>query len=158
MGSSGLDCGAKVDGSHQLALRIYYEDTDAGGVVYYANYLRFAERARTEMLRLAGVPHEQLREQTGATFAVSRCQVEYLRPAKLDDEIWVSTRLTGLCGASAEMEQIIGRGDARLAHMAIRLAFVSSDGKPTRLPPSLRNALTPLLDSSESPEPAPRGV
>ncbi len=157
MGSSCLDCGAMVDGAHQFSLRIYYEDTDAGGVVYYANYLKFAERARTEMLRLAGVPHERLRENTGASFAVSRCQVDYLRPAKLGDEIWVSTRLTSLCGASAEMEQIVGRGDARLARVAIRLAFVSSEGKPTRLPPSLRNALTPLLVSSEQPHSAPRG-
>ena len=149
--------GKMVDGVHRVPMRVYYEDTDAGGLVYYANYLKFAERARTEMLRLAGIAHARLVERDGAAFAVRRCQVEYLKPAKLDDEIWVSSRLTGLGGASAEMEQEIGRGDATLARLAVRLAFVTSDSKPARLPRSLRNVLTPLLTSSALPTPAARG-
>src|SRR5712671_6087187 len=85
---------------HRFGLRVYYEDTDAGGVVYYANYLKFAERARTEMLRHVGFEQEALRRTTGRVFAVRHCSADYLAPARLDDELVVETRLTALGGAS----------------------------------------------------------
>ncbi len=133
------------DGIHRFRLRIYYEDTDAGGVVYYANYLKYAERARTEMLRRAGVAHAAIAETSAAAFAVRRCEIEFFRPARLDDEIWVVSRLLRFGGASAELEQTIGRDDTRLARLNVRLAFVSRQNRPARIPASLRDALTPLL-------------
>src|SRR5713101_5932994 len=102
---------------HRFGLRVYYEDTDAGGVVYYANYLKFAERARTEMLRHIGFEQEALRRATGRVFAVRRCSADYLAPARLDDELIVETRLTALGGASLEVEQEIRCGARALARL-----------------------------------------
>ncbi len=82
-----LRSGTVQDDAHQFPLRVYYEDTDAAGIVYYANYLQFAERARTEMLRLLGFEHDELRRATGVVFAVRRCSADYLAPARLDDEL-----------------------------------------------------------------------
>lgn len=130
------------DSMHRFALRVYYEDTDAAGIVYYANYLKFAERARTEMLRLVGFEQEALRRATGRVFAVRQCNADYLAPARLDDELVIETRLTGLGGASLEIEQRIRRGDRPLVVLALRLACLDAAGKPSRLPPPLRAALT----------------
>jgi acyl-CoA thioester hydrolase len=129
------------DGAHRFGLRVYYEDTDAAGIVYYANYLKFAERARTEMLRHVGFEQETLRRTTGRVFAVRHCSADYLAPARLDDELVVETRLTALGGASLEMAQQIGRGERTLARLALRLACLGPDGRPSRLPPALRAAL-----------------
>ncbi len=130
---------------HRLAMRVYYEDTDAAGMVYYANYLKYAERARTEMIRLLGVADGG--RENGAAFAVRHCAIDYLRPARLDDEIDVYTRLVALGGASAELEQIVRRGDEDLVRLAVRLAFVTPAGKPSRLPDGFRTALAPYLQS-----------
>jgi acyl-CoA thioester hydrolase len=128
-------------GAHRFGLRVYYEDTDAAGIVYYANYLKFAERARTEMLRHIGFEQEALRRATGHVFAVRRCSVDYLAPARLDDELSVETRLTALGGASLDVEQEIRCGARSLARLALRLACLDAEGKPSRLPPPLRAAL-----------------
>ena len=130
---------------HRLALRVYYEDTDAAGMVYYANYLKYAERARTEMIRLLGVADGG--RENGAAFAVRHCSIDYLRPARLDDEIDVYTRLVALGGASAELEQVVRRGDEDLVRLAVCLAFVTPAGKPSRLPDGFRAALEPYLQS-----------
>ncbi len=91
-------------------VRVYYEDTDAGGVVYYANYLKFMERARTEWLRSLGVEQDALRRETGAAFVVRRVAVDYHRPARLDDALWVTAAITGERRASLEFEQAVCRG------------------------------------------------
>ncbi len=127
--------------AHRHALRVYYEDTDAGGIVYYANYLKFAERARTEMMRQAGVPHAEMVARDGVMFAVRRCEVDYLRPARLDDLIEVETRLIEVGGASIEALQLVRRDGADLARIRIRLACLDMRGRPARLPPSVRAAL-----------------
>jgi acyl-CoA thioester hydrolase len=132
------------DGKHRFALRVYYEDTDAAGIVYYANYLKFAERARTEMLRLVGFEQEALRRTDGRVFAVRRCSADYLAPARLDDELVVETCLTALGGASLEVAQEIRRGDRPLVRLALRLACLDPAGKPARLPSPLRAALAPF--------------
>ena len=124
---------------HRLAMRVYYEDTDAAGMVYYANYLKYAERGRTEMIRLLGVADGG--RENGAAFAVRHCAIDYLRPARLDDEIDVCTRLVALGGASAELEQVVRRGDEDLVRLTVRLAFVTPEGKPSRLPDGFRTAL-----------------
>jgi len=128
-------------GVHRFGLRVYYEDTDAAGIVYYANYLRFAERGRTEMLRHVGFEQEALRRAAGRVFAVRHCRADYLAPARLDDELVVETRLTALGGASLEVAQLICRGERTLVRLALRLACLGLDGKPSRLPPPLRAAL-----------------
>ena len=89
------------DGRHRYALRVYYEDTDAAGVVYHANYLRFAERARTEALRDLGIPHAELLREHGVMFMVRRVEVDYLRPARLDESLAVITEPLAVGGASA---------------------------------------------------------
>lgn len=131
--------------AHRLAMRVYYEDTDSAGMVYYANYLKFAERGRTEMIRLLGVPHGG--RENGASFAVRSCHVDYLRPARLDDDIDVWTRLVALRGASAELVQVVSRDGGDLARLVVRLAYITSAGKPARLPESFRAAMTLLLQT-----------
>ena len=123
---------------HRHHLRIYYEDTDAAGIVYHSNYLKYAERARTEMMRDAGLEHRSLFEETGVTFAVRRCEVDYLAPARLDDRIEVESRVVETSGATLEVEQIVRCGSCDLARLRITLACRSRDGRATRLPPRLR--------------------
>ena len=139
---------ANATGVHSMTLRVYYEDTDAGGLVYYANYLKFAERARTEWLRALGFENSGLATSAGAGWVVRRCEVDYLRPARLDDEVEVRTRVVALGGASVDLEQTVLRGAVDLARLLLRLAFATPAGKPRRLPASLRaamqNAIQPL--------------
>ena len=125
---------------HLFPLCVYYEDTDAGGVVYYASYLRFAERARTEWLRSLGVDHATLRARDGVMLAVRSCAAEYVRPGRLDDRLEVHTRLLGVSGASMRVSQIIRRGKDVLAELKLRLVCVRPDGRPARLPARLRPA------------------
>ncbi|MGC8470200.1 MAG: tol-pal system-associated acyl-CoA thioesterase [Acetobacteraceae bacterium] len=134
-------------GCHVFALRVYYEDTDAGGIVYHASYLRFAERARTEALRALGVPHAELADLCGLIFVVRRIKVDYLRPARLDDALAVTTRVASLAGAAVRLVQEIRNtgGDATLVRLEVDLAVVRrSDGRPARLPPRWREALARL--------------
>jgi acyl-CoA thioester hydrolase len=142
--------GPEHDGAHRFGLRVYYEDTDAAGIVYYANYLKFAERARTEMLRDLGFEQEALRRTTGRVFAVRHCSADYLAPARLDDELVVETRLTAVGGASLEVAQQIRCGERTLVRLALRLACLGPDGKPSRVPPALRAALARLRHHSAS--------
>jgi acyl-CoA thioester hydrolase len=141
MTALALSTGPDRDGAHRFGLRVYCEDTDAAGIVYYANYLKFAERARTEMLRDLGFEQEALRRTTGRVFAVRHCSADYLAPARLDDELVVETRLTAVGGASLEVAQQISCGEGTLVRLALRLACLGPDGKPARLPPALRDAL-----------------
>ncbi len=122
-------------------VRVYYEDTDSGGIVYYANYLRYAERGRTEMLRDLGFESSKLMETDGVALAVRRCQTEYLYPARLDDALEVATRITRVGGATVDVSQTVTRGDDALVTLEIKLASVKPDGRPGRLPADLRAAL-----------------
>lgn len=137
--------GTTEAGVHSMTLRVYYEDTDAGGMVYYANYLKFAERARTEWLRALGFENSGLAENAGACWVVRRCEIDYLRPARLDDEVEVRTRVVALGGASADLEQTVLRGAVDLARLLLRLAFVTPAGKPRRLPATLRAAMQNVI-------------
>jgi acyl-CoA thioester hydrolase len=140
---------AAVARSHRFPVRVYYEDTDAAGIVYDANYLKFAERARTEWLREAGHEHSALLKERGFTFAVRRCTVEYLKPARLDDLLEVETRLLALGAATLEAEQIVRRDGATLAHLKIQLACLGPEGRPARLPESVRAALADFVQPEE---------
>lgn len=97
--------------THHLPIRVYYEDTDAAGIVYHANYLRFAERGRTQMLRAAGFEHASILKETGTAFTVISMQINFKSPAKLDELLDVQTRIVSTGGASFEMAQGIFRGD-----------------------------------------------
>ena len=141
-------------GAHHHPIRVYYEDTDAGGVVYHATYLRLAERARTEALRDLGVPHAEMVAQHGVMFMVRRIKVDYLGSARLDDSLIVTTRPLAIGAASAELRQDIARADAPecpLVSLEIRLACVRlADQRAARMPPRWRAALQGLVEKRDS--------
>ncbi len=125
-------------------VRVYYEDTDVGGVVYYANYLKFAERARTEALRTLGIDQSDLMAQERVAFAVRECHAEYLKPAHLDDHLMIETRVARMGGASLTMAQRVRRADEVLVEMTVRLACMNVDtGTPVRLPSRVRDYFRP---------------
>lgn len=128
-----------------MPLRVYYEDTDAAGIVYYANYLRFAERARTEMLRELGFENSDFMGRDGLAFAVRACAVEYLRPASLDDPLEMHTRALRIGGASLELEQNVRRNGDVITELNVKLVCMhvtgTSVGKPSRIPEAVRTAL-----------------
>jgi len=139
------------EGRHYYRLRVYFEDTDAGGIVYHANYLGFAERARTEALRDLGVPHAELLGRFGLIFVVRRAKLDYLRPARLDDELLVTTEGVAMAAASLSLRQCFRRAgeDQPLAVVELRLACVRlADQKPARLPARWREAFSRLAGSA----------
>jgi len=136
---------ASAAATHITPVRIYYEDTDAAGIVYYANYLRFAERARTEMMRdLSGGLYARMLAD-GMAFVVRRCAVDYASPAKLDDLVEVHSRVLHVGGASLSAEQIVRRDGERLVEMEVKLGCVGPEGKPARIPVELRAAIEKYL-------------
>lgn len=134
--------GALEGEAHRFPIRVYYEDTDAAGIVYYANYLKFIERARTEMMRLYGVEHEKARQSGGTAFIVRRCEIEYVAPARLDDELVVETRIKEIGGATILLSQDVRRDDTMLVRASVLVACVGAQGRPVRLPAELRSSLS----------------
>lgn len=131
---------------HSFALRVYYEDTDLAGIVYYANYLKFIERGRTEWVRGLGVDQTRVKAEYGIVFAVRRVEAEYLRPAKFDDALVVTTEVLAIGGARIELRQAVLRGAERLFTADVTLVCLTDSGAPARLPPLLRAALQPAPD------------
>ncbi len=127
--------------THRLTIRVYCEDTDLAGVVYYANYLRFIERGRTEALRDLGIDQAALKRDRGLVFVVRRLTIDYLAPAVFDDLLEVRTRIARLRGASLEMAQEVWRGDDCLIRAAVTVACMDGAGRPQRLPGDVREAL-----------------
>ena len=129
---------------HVLPVRVYFEDTDAGGVVYHASFVRFAERGRTDFLRLLGTDARQLIDGSDkrepAAFVVRRMQIDFFRPGRMDDLLEVETRVKGLGGASVTLIQTIKRGDQRLVEAEVTVVLVSVSGKPLRLNKAVRQA------------------
>lgn len=128
---------------HQFSLRVYYEDTDLAGIVYYANYLRFIERARTEWVRGLGVDQVRVKAEAGIVFAVRRVEADYLRPAKFDDELVVATECLAVGGARIELRQEVLRGAERLFVALVTLVCLTDSGHPARIPPEIRAVLQP---------------
>ena len=123
-------------------VRVYWEDTDAGGIVFYANYLKFFERARTEWLRSLGIAQSRVREQAGGIFIVSETTVRYLAPARLDDELLVTAELKNVGKASLIIGQQARRGDVLLAEGTIRIGWVDDKTlRPGRIPPAILGVL-----------------
>ncbi len=139
-----------ADGRHRYAVRVYYEDTDAGGVAYHAAYLRFAERARTEALRDAGIPHAELVERFTLMFVVRRIEVDYLRPARLDDSLVVVTEPLEVGGASVTLRQDVRGPEGSCAVLTVRLACVKpGEGRPGRLPQRWRAVLGDMCAAAQ---------
>ena len=126
---------------HSYQIRVYFEDTDTAGIVYYANYLKFAERARTEMLREHDLDHARMMREHCLVFAVRKCVAEYHAPARLDDMLTVRTRVEKVGGASVELTQDIYRSETKLCALTVRLAMLNEDGAPARIPPHLRDGM-----------------
>lgn len=126
-----------------LAVRVYIEDTDAGGIVYYANYLRYLERARTEWLRAAGVGLETLQREHRRLFVVRSIQLDYLNPARLDDQLDISVHMQQLKSASLSLAQSVSRAGDVLATGVVRLACLDADTlSPVRIPTAIKEAIT----------------
>jgi len=136
---------------HQMAVRVYYEDTDSGGIVYYANYLRYAERARTELLRSLGVESSNLMNDDGIALAVRRCLVDYIKPAVLDDALVVETEIKKIGGASLEARQTVLRDGEMLVSMDIKLGCLElSSGRPKGMPGKVRAKLLEYFENAEN--------
>jgi acyl-CoA thioester hydrolase len=134
--------GRLTDEGHVLSVRVYYEDTDATGVVYHASYVRFFERGRTDYVRLLGIAQSELAEaEEGAAFLVRRMSLDFRRPAKLDDVIEVATKPGAMGGASIALAQTIRRGGDVLVTADVKVALVGRDGRPARIKGALRERL-----------------
>ena len=131
----------KIEGSrHLYPVRVFFEDTDLSGIAYHANYLKWCERARSDLLRVLGINQRAAFEAGEGVYAVSEAQIKWRRPARLDDELIVTTRAVELRAASARMEQRVLRGDELLAEVDIVAAFVTPEGRPRRQPEDWRRA------------------
>lgn len=131
--------------THHFPVRVYYEDTDLAGIVYYANYLKFIERGRTEWVRSLGIDQVALKRDHGLVFAVRRVEADYLRPAKFDDELTVTTGLASVAGARLVVEQTVLRAGEPLFSALVTIVCLSETGAPARLPAELRQRLVPAL-------------
>ena len=135
----------RIDGPlHHYDCRVYYEDTDAGGIVYHASYLRFAERARTEFMRHMGCDHQSLLREAGVGFAVHELHVRFRQTARLDDALTITSKILESAGASLRVEQTISRGTSQIAILDVRLVCLDRQSRPIRLPLSLRDGMTRL--------------
>lgn len=130
---------------HELLLRVYYEDTDLAGIVYYANYLKFIERGRSEWVRSLGIDQVQLKATHGIVFAVRRVEADYLKPARFDDALTVRTALVELSGARIVLDQSVDRGEDRLFAARVTLVCLNDRGA-VRMPAEVRDAFGSGVD------------
>ncbi len=147
------------DDAFFFPIRVFYEDTDAGGVVYHSNYLNFSERARTEWLRHLDIGRERLQREFDIMFVVRRATIDWRRPARLDDLLLIETRLNGMGKVRMSLKQTVRRGDEVLAIIDIEVVAVNSQFAPTLLPQALRDLLpTPAHEMPEPTRPAPKNA
>jgi acyl-CoA thioester hydrolase len=141
----------RFDGlEHRFAVRVYFEDTDLTGVVYHANYLRYMERARSDMLALAGIDQRAVFEAGEGAYALRDVRVRYRAPAKLSDDLLILSRVTELRAASVHIQQRVMRGETILAEAEVEAAFVAPSGRPRRQPSAWMAAFEPLIWKEES--------
>jgi acyl-CoA thioester hydrolase len=139
--------GGVIDGArHLYAVRVYYEDTDLSGITYHANYLRWFERARSDLLRLLGIDQRAAIESGEGAYALSEVNLKYLSPARLDDDVVIETRCTELGAASCRMHQIARRGELTLCEAHLRVGFITLDGRPRRQPAQWRAAFAAFMN------------
>ncbi len=126
--------------THRLDIRVYYEDTDMAGIVYYANYLKYIERARSDWVRGLGIDQRAMKE-AGQVFVVRRLEADYLASAHLDDELVVETEVTKVTGARLIMDQVVKRGVQAIFHAVVTVVVVSDSGQVARMPANIRQLL-----------------
>ena len=126
-------------------IKIYYEDTDAGGVVYYANYLKFLERARTEALFSIGFNNKKIKEQFKSLIIVKSCNIDYKKPAYLEDELTIRSFVKSITKTSFFMNQIITRNKDEIAEAQVHLVFVNKEGKPVKIPDEIYTKFRPYF-------------
>ncbi len=124
--------------SHRFPIRVYYEDTDMGGIVYYANYLKFIERARSDWVREIGIDQNAMRDDDGVVFAVRRVEADYHMPARYDDVLEVRTETLSVTGARLVLSQKVRRGADLLFEAVVTIVCINPAGQPTRLPANIR--------------------
>jgi acyl-CoA thioester hydrolase len=129
-------------------LKVYYEDTDAGGVVYYANYLKFLERARTEALVTLGFNNKKIKEDFGTLIIVKSCNIEYKISAHLEDELSIRSFVKSVTKTSFYMNQFISRGEDLIVEAKVHLVFVNKEGKPIKIPDNLFQDFKPYFCDS----------
>ena len=129
-------------------LKVYYEDTDAGGIVYYANYLKFLERARTEALVTLGFSNKKIKKDFGSLIIVKSCNIEYKRPAHLEDELNIRSFVKSITKTSFFMSQFISRGKDPIVEAKVHLVFINNEGKPMRIPGTLFQDFKPYFCDS----------
>ncbi len=126
-------------------LKVYYEDTDAGGVVYYANYLKFLERARTEALRSIGYSNQKVKKDFGLLIIVKACNIEYKKPASLEDELTIRSFVKSITKTSFFMNQIVTNGDDTIVEAQVHLVFINDLGKPVKIPDEIYSKFKPYF-------------
>ena len=126
-------------------LKVYYEDTDAGGVVYHANYLKFLERARTEALQLIGYGNQKVKIDFGSLIVVKACNIEYKKPASLEDELTIRSFVKSITKTSFFMNQIITKGEETIVEAQVHLVFVNDLGKPVKIPDEIYSKFKPYF-------------
>jgi acyl-CoA thioester hydrolase len=137
-----------LDGAvHRFALRVYYEDTDAGGIVYHANYLRWFERARSDLLERLGIDQQAAMVAGEGTYAVAEVSIRYLAPARLGDTVNIETSAVQVGRASCTLRQSAWRGETRLAEATVRVGFVGPDGRPRRQPAAWQEAFAQVASA-----------
>jgi acyl-CoA thioester hydrolase len=135
MTATDQPAGGRFEGhEHRLAVRVYFEDTDLSGVVYHANYLRWMERARSDMLRLAGIDQRAVFDRGEGAYAVADVHIRYAAPARLDDAVLVRSRVLRATPARVVIQQRVSRGDVLLSEAEVTAALVGADGRPRRQP------------------------
>ena len=145
------DLAGRIDGKrHVLPIRVYFEDTDFSGLVYHANYLRYCERGRSDFLRLLGVHHNELFSTEDGSeplaFAVKRMEIDFLRPAKIDDVLQVETTTKDITGAALHLEQAVMRGNETLFKALVTAVLISPRGRPKRLPTDIRETFAAFVE------------
>ena len=129
-------------------VKVYYEDTDAGGVVYYANYLKYLERARTEALSTIGLSNLEIKDKFGALIIVKSCNIEYKKSAKLEDELKIRSFVKSVTKTSFFMNQIITRKDEIITEAQVHLVFIDKKGKPVKIPDEIYSKFKPYFCDS----------
>ena len=150
-GAAPAPASGRFDGSeHLFPLRVYFEDTDLSGVVYHANYLRYMERARSDMLALAGIDQRAAFDAGGVAYAIADLHIRYLAPARLGDALLVTSRVTAASPARVVIHQTVSRDAAMLARATVTAALVAKDGRPRRQPAAWLDIYRPLIVPGEA--------
>lgn len=141
--------GRFVAAVHHFPLRIYFEDTDLSGLVYHANYLRYMERARSDMLRVAGIDQRAAQEEGQGVYAVTDIQIRYRRPARLDDDLTVVSHVTAVGAATCAIHQSVMRGAEQLTDAVVSVAWLTPQGRPQRQPKAWTDIFSRLMQGED---------